>query len=316
MISDAALEQMAVDGVEGWQIVNAILADREAGRRRRAERKAARLAALGHPSPGLRPTSPLRGEVMMNEADSESGSMAPKGDARVSVVEVAAGSAVPANGGRKGPARLALLMMPGLRPAARLVGAQLVEHCNLATGRCDPSVGRIAQRTGLSERSVSRAIGELVAGGLVSRLVHGSFGHRNAYRIAWERLGAAADVVQSAKMNEADSVLTLTPESVEPDRRVTQTPSRKPHPDSVGGGHSAREPFQITMPLPIDGGRVRDPVEAAIRGKYRDHEPRKTYLVAWWGLSDAERSGFRDLAAFEAWLREQGATGPPQRQTG
>lgn len=79
-------------------------------------------------------------------------------------------------------AALAGLEHCGLRPAARLVAARLVEHFNLDTGRCDPAVGTLAAASGLDPRSVRRAIVELETARLVARDIHRGRNYSNAYR--------------------------------------------------------------------------------------------------------------------------------------
>lgn len=58
--------------------------------------------------------------------------------------------------------------MESLSSSAVLVLAALAYFHNQETGRCNPSVSRIAKRTHQSERTVQRAIAELVAAKLLS----------------------------------------------------------------------------------------------------------------------------------------------------
>jgi hypothetical protein len=197
---------------------------------------------------------------------------------------------------RKAIARKALLMARTLRPAARAVGAWLIERWNPSTGRCDPSVGRLVKDTHFSERSVRRAIIELVERGLFVRAPVGGRLYRIGFRPVWAALQALG--IESENPDSAA-------ESGRADSHGPQNHVRKPDPQVP----RARDPAQREMLLPLDGG-----MEGAIRGKHRgDHEAIKARLAAWWGLTDGQRAHFRDLASFETWLR---AHGPPRERLG
>lgn len=229
------------------------------------------------------------------------------------------GAATAAGGTPKAVARAALLMMPGLRPAARRVGARLIEHYNLATGRCDPSVVGIAAAEGLSERSTRRALAELQAMGLIQRAVHGA-GRRNAFAIAWGALRSQAAAAENGARANPDSPRTRTQESGNPDTRVRLNLRRNTNRIS-GGGTRRPDPKQRELMLPLPGtdrfadgtgwGTGRgDAVEAGIRCKYRgDFERMRSLLGIWWGISDGDRAGMGTLSAFEDWLRLHG---PPR----
>lgn len=245
MISLAIINALVAEGCTARQLAAAIRADAEDRARRRAERRAARIAAAA-------------GKVLLDASGAaafESRS-APEADSRVMFAP--AQDAIPK--GKKGPARVALLMSLTLRPAARLVGAQLVDHHNLETGRCDPSIERLAQLTKMTVRSVSRALGQLEKAGLVERLTHGSYGHRNAYRLNWTGLGAMASAAQARgeMMNEPDSQPNRTRESTEPDSGVRQTLIRKPDSSSGGSGENG-PPLQRELPLlrTLPGGKLK-----------------------------------------------------------
>ncbi len=82
----------------------------------------------------------------------------------------------------------AIAMMPGLKESDRRTGTALIEHFNRRTGRCDPSIGRLSEVTGFSERTVMRATKNLVAAGLFRVDRHGGYSNRNSYEPAWSRL--------------------------------------------------------------------------------------------------------------------------------
>ena len=236
---------------------------------------------------------------------------------------VMAGAATAGGGGTKATARAALLMMPGLRPAARAIGGRIIEHFNLTSGRCDPSVAGMARQEGLSERSVRRALAELEAAGLIVRAVHGS-GRRNAYRLHWDRLRAHAAAAENGSGAEQLPGQTRTPVSGNPDGRVRQNLRRNTNLDGEGGTRGDRRQRELPLMRALPGGKPPaaappassgDPIEAAIRGKYRgDHGMMRGMLGGWWSLTDEQRAGFTSLADFEAWLRQHGP--PHQRRSG
>lgn len=134
---------------------------------------------------------------------------------------VVVGGPIHASSSVKAVARAALLTTPGLRPGARRVGGVLVECFNLGSGRCDPSNGYISEKTGLSERSVRRAIGQLEDAGLLQRRIHGGRHNTNAYDLKWDALaGMAQRAGNRAKPDSMGSTRTLV--AAEPDARVRQ----------------------------------------------------------------------------------------------
>ena len=124
------------------------------------------------------------------------------------------------------------ILASGLRPAATRVAARLIEHHNVQTGRCDPSIARMARDLGLTGRSVRRAIDELVGALLVTRHVNRGRGHSNSYDI---------DLVAMSAMGLAAAPQNRTPESAKPDSGVLQNRGRKQS-SSVGGERAARIP--------------------------------------------------------------------------
>ncbi|MCE8520824.1 helix-turn-helix domain-containing protein [Ruegeria pomeroyi] len=69
-----------------------------------------------------------------------------------------------------------------LKPAAALVLHTLAWHHNHQTGRCDPSNATLCEETGLSERGVRDAIGQLKDAGIIkvtARTQKSGRGHRN-----------------------------------------------------------------------------------------------------------------------------------------
>lgn len=82
----------------------------------------------------------------------------------------------------------ALSLDRSLSPAAKAVGANLVDRFNRQTGRCDPSVRRLAKDTGYSRRAIFGALKELEDAGIIRRQRHGGGSQTNAYAINWALL--------------------------------------------------------------------------------------------------------------------------------
>jgi hypothetical protein len=119
-----------------------------------------------------------------------------------------------------------------LRPSAQRVGARLIEHHNVKTGRCDPSIGSgkpgdrgMATALGLDPRSVRRAIEQLIAAGFVAKDLHRGRGHTNGYVINFDAMAEIA--AMSAPGAKPDSGENRTLLSVKPDGRVRQNRRRK-----------------------------------------------------------------------------------------
>lgn len=231
------LEALRDAGCTVDQLIAAIRADRDRLARLRLERALRKSAA-----PGVSVPPVTQHRYNMNKTDSVAGveSALPATEAPAPIV---------VGGYHKAVARTALLSTPGLRPAAKLVGAVLVECHNVRTGRCDPGIAFIASRTGLSGRSVRRAIVELEAEGLLRRRIHGGRFHVNAYEIAWGALEALAGVGgnRAPQMNNADSGAAFAPMrtlmAAEPDTRVRQNESQKQIRSVDGERPSAKHRF-------------------------------------------------------------------------
>src|SRR5665811_289082 len=74
-----------------------------------------------------------------------------------------------------------LLLISDLAPSERKVGGILLKHFNRKSGRCDPSINRIADFAGLDRSTVINAIKSLVARGLFQKIVHGGRNQTNLY---------------------------------------------------------------------------------------------------------------------------------------
>ena len=82
----------------------------------------------------------------------------------------------------------ALSLASGLTENDRRVAATLLEHFNRKTGRCDPSLGRIARLLGINTRTVIRSVRHLEDAGLLRKHRHGGNLNRNQYEPIWLKL--------------------------------------------------------------------------------------------------------------------------------
>jgi len=72
-----------------------------------------------------------------------------------------------------------------LSGADKAVAGAIVDHFNRTTGRCDPSLDRIARLLGLSERTVIRATNRLAKAGIVLKSRHQGHFNCNSYLPNW-----------------------------------------------------------------------------------------------------------------------------------
>lgn len=290
--------------------------------------------AIAQPESGL--------ATKMNNPDSAAHAT-PAGD-RASGTEAMAvpaettGAGSASRGSTKAAARAALLMMPGLSPAARKVGGHLVECFNLGTGRCFPPIRDLRDAAGLStDRSARRALRELEGRQLIVRRLHGA-GRTNSYGVNWERLRAAALATENTpKMNNPDSAAQArTLSSANPDSVVRHNLGIKPIDSSVRQQRARKaprpDPRQPQFKLPIPGGRHGQQREqadsagqrrwwAAVGGKYRDKPDILAAVIslpeaAIARIDAAERERRDGLGQAETELRQAMGTGPPARGTG
>ncbi|ODA67659.1 hypothetical protein A7A08_01694 [Methyloligella halotolerans] len=196
-------------------------------------------------------------------------------------------AAAPADEGgiNKAQAYYAVCTHPGLSAAAKAVGAVLIDHHNRATGQCDPGIERIMSRTGLSRRSVFRALAELERFGLIVRARHGGVSHRNAYGVQWGALtgdaGCRDQGCQDRHLEGArcgtQTVPGLAPKPLKEPRKETWggtvspvAPSRSHSPPpGRDEAPSQQPPRQRHMMLPIPGGKreAAEPVERLQAGR-------------------------------------------------
>lgn len=124
-----------------------------------------------------------------------------------------------------------------LAPTPRFVLVALAEHAD-DEGRCYPSVARVAQRTGLSERSVQNSIKQLCAGGYLNINRNAGKHGTNVYQLRLTPAGAAPpqDVHPAADSPHPRRSCTPTPAGAAPEPSLNrQEPSES---------NSAREIFE------------------------------------------------------------------------
>jgi len=114
----------------------------------------------------------------------------------------------------------------GLSQSDQRVGLVLLEHFNRKSGRCDPSIERIARLLGCSERTVIRSIKRLERLGLFRRVRHGGYSHRNSYEPNWPRFAELVAAWKRKFQRMRPTKLSLSdgpPGHIASDTDVTQT---------------------------------------------------------------------------------------------
>lgn len=261
----AVLRRMVADGCTAAQLLGAIEAEEEHRRDRLALLRAARIERDSRQALGGTPAA--------GERDSRVPLVIPLDGSRSSALDASRHRIGPRETGAKANARFVLLHRPELTPAARAVGAALVERYNLDTGRCDPPMELLRKDSGLRRgRSVRRAVAELVGAGFVSRVVNGGAHHCNAYELHWEAFAASARALENQRLLKRDS--TAEAGLFGPDQRDSLVPpnlEKKPRITAVQVERQrqtqrAPDRRQGFLPLPFAGGKAQLPAGAAAPG--------------------------------------------------
>ena len=123
----------------------------------------------------------------------------------------------------------AMSLAPDLKANDRRVGVALIEHFNRKTGRCDPSLERLARLLGISTRTVIRSVERLERAGLFRKARHGGYFNRNSYEPVWSKLWEL-EAAWRVKFNESKQSRTSNvshapcqPRHIHTDSAVTQT---------------------------------------------------------------------------------------------
>jgi hypothetical protein len=120
-----------------------------------------------------------------------------------------------------------------------------LEHFNRKTGRCDPSIGRIARLLGINTRTVIRSIRHLEDAGLMRKHRHGGNLNRNQYDPDWLKL-AELEAAWNARFKGFSAPTGGSPSKgqachVASDSPVTQTyPSKNLPNETCSRSHPSR----------------------------------------------------------------------------
>lgn len=150
-------------------------------------------------------------------------------------------------------AHKAIGLAPGLSGDTRRVATAILDHFNHKTGRCDPSIGRLATLLGIGERTVRKATQQLCNGDerLFDKKSHGGHAHCASYAPCWQTFHALVDAwnasmqtsgnVDPNRNERAGSTGTNVP--VEPAQTCLQTRRR----------NQTKEPVEVSPSAPDCG---------------------------------------------------------------
>ncbi len=157
---------------------------------------------------------------------------------------------------------------PSLPCSAKVIAFSILGHLNNKTGRCDPSLIGLAERTSTPKRTVIRAIQALVDAGYF-RVQHGGGRlRRNSYMPAWETV-TSATLFDGPKTvtpeTPFDDQETVTPEAPEHGNRTREENGNK----TLGENAESFERFFTTYPTRRPHSNPRKPArqkfEAAVK---------------------------------------------------
>lgn len=196
----------------------------------------------------------------------------------------------------KSVGRTALSAM-GLSGRAVAVGSQLLQHYNVATGRCDPGIGSLVKSTNMPRRAVQRAIAELQHAGAFAVVQNGGQRHANRYLPQWPSLveiaagvtASAPDLTRRGDKSGAQN-LGKKPDSI-PVSVKAQGVRRK------ASAQADRRQLEIMMPIP--GGRPPS-AYAAIADTEARNRLRSEMSEHLRGLFPTDKAGFA-AAIQRAW---------------
>ena len=156
-----------------------------------------------------------------------------------------------------------LSFAPGLTANARAVGAVLLDRYNRETSQCDPGLASIADHLGICSRTVIRSIRQLVSAGLIVKVRHGGYSHRNSYQPIWERF-RQLEAEWSSRLHRRRSFTEqkLSPSDGRPchvgsDKPVTQTSKENLHKKTCSSGRPNEESVDDARRLKFISGRIR-----------------------------------------------------------
>lgn len=123
----------------------------------------------------------------------------------------------------------ALIRHPGLSPAARRVGLELLNRIDRKTGLAWPSESRMAEALGVDVRTIRRGKAELAAHGLLTWVRRGTSwkGRTPLYRLALDLLADLAAGIKTRVREACDKATAALGLSTSP---VLKTPNNAPRP--------------------------------------------------------------------------------------
>ncbi len=158
----------------------------------------------------------------------------------------------------KGKARKVIGAHPKLTRATKTVGILLVEHYNIKTHRCDPSLGRLARLAAVNERTVRRALDALRQVGIRSDR-HGGRYLTNGYIFDWNLIRFLVVQFESRVhewwcSNKPDNSVTQerTIPSAPQDRSVHQNLEKKPERETFP---TKREATMLAAPSAVSAAQ-------------------------------------------------------------
>lgn len=186
-----------------------------------------------------------------------------------------------------------------LGPIERLVMLSLADHCD-DDGRCYPSIQRLCERTGLSERAVQSNISKLRDAGYIRVESGGGRSRSNMYFIS---PNPAADA-PIREVNPAPE----TPYDVHPRTRNTVSRALNPASGALNPAADAPEP-SITIKEP---SKQNGPGFDAFWSAWPNKNAKVAAEKAWRKLSAADRTEAAEKCAawFAAWRRGNPSASP------
>lgn len=152
---------------------------------------------------------------------------------------------------------------PGLATTAYQVLIQLVQHFNLSTARCDPSIGRLAKVCGRTERAIRYAIAELEKRGWIRVLRRKGRHGTNLYRPAFGRADVAPGSVRLAQQSRRGTSAA----GARQDRSGKAEAAFRHARNGVAGKKENEKKRKGLLPLQIEPGACRQPKPKALRVK-------------------------------------------------
>ena len=165
----------------------------------------------------------------------------------------------------------AIMADSSLPCSAKVIAFSILDHLNTKTGRCDPSLVGLAERTSTPKRTVIRAIQALVDAGYFRVRHGGGRRRRNSYMPAWETVTPETPFDDQETVTfetEKGDILdqeTVTPETPEHGNRTREEHEKK----TLGENAESFERFFTTYPSRRPHSNPRKPAqqkfEAAVK---------------------------------------------------